>query len=435
MRQFLRRAFIVVVNCLLLIALFSTIELFYRWKYPTDAAEDAAAHGLLQKYAPYVMSETAPGNYSSWTNKFTGKTFQAHLTTNSLGFNDPHEFSYDKPYHKAANERVVLYSGGSPGWGVGATATATTVAGRMQYYLNSMQDKIKYTVINLSMGGYIAFQQYIALELWGESFDPDWVVTMDGLSDAAVGCGFSQGVGNPMYYAAVQGYVTSYLFATRNPVFYRGWLENELIKHSVAYRTLTGRQYVPSSWTFDATSKDVQIARRVIIPTKIGESRDMLAFYLKAEKATLGLYPKARYILSTQASANQFSGDFVNVYASPSDSATHREAAAAREAELEKYLTQYQDLPCTAGNSQPSLAYIFVEGAIQLERLVDKERAAGRNVAYYNIGTLFPDAHADRIPYFIDSGHLSDQGADAIGRFYAEKILSSDSADPPLPSR
>ena len=54
----------------------------------------------------------------------------------------------------------------------------------MQYYLNSMQNTIKYTVINLGMGGYIAYQQYLALELWGKSFDPDWVVAMDGFNDA-----------------------------------------------------------------------------------------------------------------------------------------------------------------------------------------------------------------------------------------------------------
>jgi hypothetical protein len=435
MRKFLRGAFIVVVNCLVLIALLGAIELFYRLKSPTSPDEDATTNGLWQKYAPYVMFEAAPGSYSRWTNKFTGKTYQADVKTNSLGFNDPHEFSYDKPYQKASNERTVLFSGGSAAWGVGATAIATTVAGRTQYYLNSMQDKIRYTVINLGMAGYIAYQQYLALELWGESFDPDWVVMMDGYNDATVECQYSQGVGNPMYYAIIQTYVTSYLFSVRNPVFYRGWLENELIEHSVAYRTLTGKQYIPSALSFDTTSKETMVARRTIIPTKIGQSRDILAFYLKAEKATLGLFPKARYILSTQAIANQFTGDFVDVYASPSSSTAHRGAMAAREAALEKYLTQYQDQPCSMVNTQPSTSYIFVNGAIQLERLVDKERATGRDVAYYNTGTLFPDTHADRIPYFIDSIHLSDQGADAVGRFYAEKILSSDTLDTPLSSR
>src|SRR6185437_11089553 len=231
---------------------------------------------------------------------------------------------------------------------------------------------------------------------------------------------------NPMYYAIAQAFITDYLFATQRPVFYRGWLENELIKHSAAYRTLTGKQYVPDTLTFDASSTETVPARRAIIPTKIARSRDILAFYLKAEQATLGLFPKAHYIFSTQPIVNQFTGDFVNVYASPYDSAAHRVAMAAREAELEKYLTYYQDKACSFANMQPSFTYIFVDGAIQLERLVDKERAQGREVDYYNMGAIFPDARTDRMPYFVDPDHLTDKGDDALGHFYADKILAAD---------
>jgi hypothetical protein len=276
------------------------------------------------------------------------------------------------------------------------------------------------------MGSYIAFQQYIALELWGESFDPDWIVVMDGFNDSGVGCAYSQGVGNPMFYALTQAYITSYLFSSPNPSFYRGWLENKLIQHSVAYRTLTGKQYVPETLMFDTSSKEQMAARRATIPTKTGQARDMLRFYLKAEKAMLDLFPKARYILSTQPNVNQFTGDFVNTYESPSDSAAHREAMVVRDAALEAYLTYHENEACSAANMQPSSTYIYVKGAIELERLVDKARQAGRDVSYYNIGTLMPDARADRMPYFIDSAHLTDQGADIIGRFYAEKILAAD---------
>jgi len=209
-------------------------------------------------------------------------------------------------------------------------------------------------------------------------------------------------------------------------VFYRGWFENELIKYSAAYRTLTGKQYVPNTLVLDSTSGETAAARRAIIPTKMGQSRDILAFYLKAEQLMLDLFPKARYILSTQPSVNQFSGDFVNIYDSPSDSDAHHEAMAARDAALEGYLSHYQDQMCTFAGQQPSFTYIFVESAIQLERLVDKERGAGRDVSYYNIGTLLPDARSDRMPYFIDPAHLTDKGADTIGRFYAEKILAAD---------
>jgi hypothetical protein len=426
MRKILRGIFIAAVNLAVVIALLAGVELYFRWKHPAATREFVATNGLWQKYMPYVMFVTAPGTYVVWTNEFTGQNYPAHVVTNAQGFNDPHEFDYTKPYQKAPNERVVLFTGGSVAWGLGATSTAATIAGRMQYYLNTRQNKTKYTVVNLGMGSYIAYQQYIALGLWGAPFDPDWVVSMDGFNDAGAGCGYSQGVGNPMYYAIAQAYITAYLFSTQRPVFYRGWFENELIKHSAAYRTLTGKQYVPNTLVLDSTSSDANQSRRAIIPTKIGQSRDILAFYLKAERLMLDLFPKARYILSTQPSANQFSGDFVDIYDSPSDSDAHRQAMAARDAALETYLTYYQDKMCTIANQQPAFTYIFVESAIQLERLVDRERADGRDVSYFNIGTLFPDARADRIPNFIDSAHLSDKGSDMIGRFYAEKILTAD---------
>ena len=431
MRKVLRGVVVVAINLIVLVALLVSVELYFRSKYPTSTAYYTTTNGIWQKFAPYVMFLTAPGTYPEWQNGFTGKVYQSRITTNSLGFNDPHEFDYTKPYQRAANERVVLFTGGSVAWGVGATATAATIAGRMQYYLNSAQDKIKYTVINMGMGSYIAFQQYIALTLWGEEFDPDWVVSMDGYNDASVGCGYSQGVGNPMYYAIAQAYISSYLFNTPKPVFYRGWFENELIKHSAAYRVLTGKAYVPESLTFDDSSNEDNTSRRAIVPTKLGQSRDILAFYLKAEKSILDLFPKAHYILSTQPTVNQFSGDFVDIYQAPAGSAAHAEAMAKRQAALETYLTYYQDKACTAATSVPSYTYILVDGAIELERMVDQARQGGRDVAYYNIGTLFPDGRPERIPNFIDPAHLSDQGDDTIGHFYAEKILAADGGNPP----
>jgi hypothetical protein len=435
MRKVLRGIFVVAVNLIVLVALLGTIELYFRWRYPADPDQFVATNGLWQKFAPYTMFLTAPGTYIGWKNEFTDEAIPAHVVTNSLGFNDTHEFDYSKPYRKAANERVVLFTGGSVAWGLGSTSTETTIAGRMQYYLNNAQTKIKYTVINMAMGSYIAYQQYIALQLWGESFDPDWIVVMDGYNDSQVGCAYSQGVGNPMYYAIEQAYITDYLFATLHPVFYRGWFENELINYSVAYRSLTGQQYLPNSLVFDTTSLEDAAPRRAIIPTRVAQSRDILAFYLKAERATLGLFRRARYIFSTQPTVNQFTGDFVDIYASPSGTAAHREAMAARDADLETYLTYHQNETCSAANMQPSSTYIFGKGAIELERLVDREWQDGRDVAYYNTGAILPNDRADRFPFFIDPAHLSDKGADALGQFYAEKILAADGDRTLTPSR
>ena len=249
---------------------------------------------------------------------------------------------------------------------------------------------------------------------------------MDGSNDAAAGCGFSQGVGNPMFFAAAKAYITAFLSTTRRPAFYRGWLENQIIKYSATYRALTGKEYIPFTLTIDQSSTETTTTLRAIIPTEIGASRGMLAFYLKGERAMLGLFPQARFILSTEPTVNDFRGDFSDIYDSPIGSSAYRKAAVTLQAALEKYLSQYEHLPCGEHDNQVSKTYIYVNGAIELERLVEGQQKLGLKVQYFNIGAELPGDRTARMPFFIDGEHLSDKGMDVIGRFYAEKILAAD---------
>jgi hypothetical protein len=419
---------IVAVNLVVFIVLLGGIEFYFRhWGHEQP---DGLLNGLWQSFQPYVMVSTAPGEYRQFSNAFTNEVYPSTVRTNSLGYNDPHEFVVGRTYKKAANEKVVLFTGGSAAWGVGATATDRTVAGRMQYYLNSLQSDEHYTVINLAMGSWLAFQQFIGLQMWGPQFDPDWVVSMDGFNDAGVGCNYSQGPGNPMYFATMRSYIDGYLMSTQHPVFYRGWLENELIKHSKAYRIITGKQYVPDDRVFDQSSTEHEVFRRQIIPTKVGEARQMLAFYLAAERGMLNLFPQARYILSTQPVVNPVAGDFNDIYDYPVGSPERKTAIEKRTADLETYLTQHENEMCGQGTAHPANTYILDNGALQLEQLVDEEAARGRAVEYYNIRTLFHGTRPEHMPYFSDAVHLSDKGMDVIGKFYAERILAADHERP-----
>jgi hypothetical protein len=424
-KNILKKIAVVTVNIVVFAALLGCVELYYRLR--GQEVSENYPNGLWQTFQPYVMVATAPGEYHEFANAFTKKNFPSSVKTNSQGFNDRREFSLTASYAKAPNEKLVLFTGGSAAWGVGATATDKTVAARMEYYLNASQKTYKYSVVNLAMGSWIAIQEFIGLQLWGREFEhPDWIIAMDGFNDAGVGCGFSQGPGNPLYFATMRSYIHGYLLSTKHPVFYRGWLENELIKHSKAYRVITGRQYVRDDQVFDQTSGERNPIRRQVIPTKVGQSREILQFYIEGEEALLKLFPDAHYILSTQPVVNQFTGDFVDIYKFPVGSPERKAAIDKRTAALEGYLTQYENAPCGEKNAQPSFTYIFGNGAVQVERLAEARRAAGRAVDYYNIGTLFPDARTDRMPYFTDPVHLSDRGMDLIGKFYAEKILAAD---------
>jgi hypothetical protein len=429
MKKFANATRVVAVNLIVLIVLLGGIE-FYARHWGHEQQEKKLVNGLWQTFQPYVMITTAPGDHLEYFNTFTKETYPSTVRTNSLGYNDRHEFIVGRPYKKAANEKVVLFTGGSAAWGVGATATDRTVAGRMEYYLNTLQSDQRYTVINLAMGSWIAFQQFIALQYWGSQFDPDWVVSMDGFNDAGVGCNYSQGPGNPMYFATMRSYIDGYLMSTLHPVFYRGWFENELIKHSKAYRVITGKQYVADDQMFDQSSQEAMAVRRQIIPTKVGEARQMLAFYLASERGMLNLFPRASYILSSQPVVNQFTGDFNDIYQYPVGSPERNAAIEKRTADLEIYLTQHENEMCGQGTARPANTYILDNGALQLEQLADEEAARGRVVEYYNIGTLFPDPRPERMPYFIDAPHLSDKGMDVIGKFYAEKILAADRERP-----
>jgi hypothetical protein len=424
MKKYSNAIGVVAVNLIVIIVLLGGIEFYFRhWGHEK---QDKLVNGLWQSFQPYVMIATAPGDYLQFTNTYTHETYRSTVRTNSLGYNDQHEFIVGRPYKKAADEKVVLFTGGSAAWGVGATATDRTVAGRMQFYLNTLQSGEHYTVINLAMGSWIAFQQFIGLQLWGAQFDPDWVVSMDGFNDAGVGCNYSQGPGNPMYFATMRSYINGYLMSTLRPDFYRGWLENELIKHSKAYRIITGKQYVPDDQMFDQSSQESTLFRRQIIPTKVGDARQMLAFYIASERGMLNLFPRASYILSTQPVVNQFTGDFNDIYQHPVGSPERNAAIEKRTVSLESYLTQHENEMCGQVTAKSANTYIFGNGAVQLEQLVDEAAARGRVVEYYNIGALFPDPRPERMPFFIDPPHLSDKGMDVIGKFYAEKILAAD---------
>jgi hypothetical protein len=423
-----RAAITVIINVVVLCVLLAGVEAIYRFRQK-DAGDHSGFQGIQLHLVPYVMVAGDRRKYMQWVDEFTGKLIPTTIESNNLGFNDRHDFNMLETYKKAANERVVVLTGASEAWGVGATSTENAIAGRTEYYLNSIQHEKKYTVINMGGPSWISYQEFVALELWGGEFDPDWVVVMDGLADASVGCAISQGLMNPVYFPAMKDFLTAY-FGVQRPAYYRGWLENQIIKYSVAYRTITKQSYIPYNFVFDRNDNDNSrnSMQKVIVPTKIGEARQMLEFYLKAEQAMLKLYPKAKYLLSTAPVANQFSGDFVDVYDHMDEPEVHAAAVARRAHDLDLYLDAYANEDCGTKTYDPAQTYVFVKGAFELEGLVNRAHSDGRAVEYYNTGRLFPDARTERIPYFINPSHLSDKGDDVIGKFYAGRILAADAA-------
>lgn len=125
--------------------------------------------------------------------------------TNNRGFLTPKDFF---PFQarggesKGVNDRVVFLTGGSAAYGWGATSNETTIAYVLEDLLNENDSAHRWQVINFAMGSWIAYQEYLALDLYGSAFFPDWVITFDGRNDLLVPTVSGEKVPNYYYYTA-----------------------------------------------------------------------------------------------------------------------------------------------------------------------------------------------------------------------------------------
>jgi len=122
---------------------------------------------------------------------FRGQRY--HFRTNNYGFLTPYTmypFNAGRTspgrFEKGANDRVVLLSGGSAAYGWGASSNERTISYVLAAELNRRDPAHRWHVVNLAMGGWIAYQQQIALDLYGSEFDGDWIVLFDGRNDIYV---------------------------------------------------------------------------------------------------------------------------------------------------------------------------------------------------------------------------------------------------------
>jgi hypothetical protein len=221
-----RILFVSLINLIVLAAMLAIVEVAVR---VFDRDRPSTYSLQWQTFAPYLMftNPHVPGGGFRWRDYYhQPDTIHARIENNAQGFPMREAVDIAKVRPKAHNERVVILSGGSAAWGVGTTSNETNVAGRLQSLLNEGKSSYRYTVLNLSIGGWVSTQQMIALALYGRNLQADWLVTMDGVNDVSVSCEFSQGAGYPLYSAQMEVYIRSYMFGQLHPVFFRGRVEN-----------------------------------------------------------------------------------------------------------------------------------------------------------------------------------------------------------------
>lgn len=420
----------IVIQIVVFVVLLGVIEGVFRLMEDSFKKPFVALNLILHPY-PYMMFGSRAGDGFTWLNVYTKESIPSKIVFNNYGFSERFDYTmipdagYLKNHGKKPGEKIVLITGGSVVHGVGATDNEKTIAGRMQYHLNrNSKGGSRYRVVNVGMGSWIAYQQFIGLSLFGLPLDPDWIVVMDGHNDAAVPCAHGGGATNPLGWPKFLN-LTQGTGTTSNRIL------RVLTRHSALVRVIAGQ----------AGSKEAYNAPGVIVDESDPDSRfrikmagltfkeqdKQIGFYLQSERNVLALFSRSNVILSSQP----VMGDNVisPAYRKAFSPGGKKEDFEILKRALDKYMEDHCTDSCKSTMSTQLLAYFMGRSALELKELAAAEQAAdpSRNIFYINTECSIPQENNARLPFFIDNAHLSDQGQDRVGELFAEVILSLES--------
>ncbi|MFZ0693967.1 MAG: SGNH/GDSL hydrolase family protein, partial [Alphaproteobacteria bacterium] len=384
---------------------------------------------------PYMMFTAGAGNNAVWRDVLTNTDVPSQIKFNNYGFSGGYDFSlfpdrdFRKKHAKMPGERVVVITGGSVVHGVGATANDKTIAGQLEAVLNARQSKYKYRVVNLGMGSWIAYQQFIGLSLFATPLDPDWVVVMDGYNDAASPCAQGTGPGNPMGWPKML-----YLTGGGKGVELRSALMQWLIRNSAAARVVTGMQPSQQNGQFDRLYFDNEDPdKRFTIKMrglKMADLDKQIDFYLLAQENVMNLFSSAKIIYSTQPQMfdNAVAPNYRKAYTLEATRESVEAAKGRLNAELDGYMARASETKCDSRAGSAVVGYFMARSALRMEQAAAEwsKRFENRTILYFNAEMAFPYEPRLRRPQFIDSAHMSDFGQRHVAEYFAGFILEKD---------
>jgi lysophospholipase L1-like esterase len=398
------------------------------------------ARGLDLTFQPYMMF-SANGHASNliWRNRETGRDIPSRIRFNNLGFAESADFSFPvdgafvKAFGKKPGERLVLITGASVIQGVGATSNESTIAAQLQRALNDNQSRQRYRVVNLGMGGWIAYQEFVGLSMFGAPLRPDWVVAMDGANDGSMPCSQGTGPGNPREWPKLL-----YLTGGGQRTSYQGQVLQWLVEHTAAARLVTGQSKpAPNNQIgqvyIDDEDPNPQF-RIKLRGLRIADLDRQVEFYLQAHRNMVDLFSSANVLLSTEPLLhNNLVTDTYRAAFDFSRSSAETESNKRRlAAELDAYMAKAKDTKCDSTLDLPTLGYFMARSALRLEQSAAEWSTAlsDRRVLYTNVEMLFPNRYGMRLPNFIDNAHLTDLGQRRVAEFFAGFILKTDLGQP-----
>jgi hypothetical protein len=412
----------------ILVALLAAVELGARLFEPY--LQGPSVREVRLNVQPYMMFTPRFTQRPAWRNADTDERTPSTMTFNNFGFTEAYDFSlvpdadFIKLHGKHDGEKLVLLTGGSAAAGNGATGNDTTIAARLQHHLSAGSGGTRYRVINLAMGSWSSYQQFIGLSLFGLPLNPDWIVVMDGANDAAVACPQGSGAGYPMTWPKFL-YLTQYGGNVYS-------LPDALLGHSALLRIVTGQRPappLPSKLVYDESDPDRRFDIKVAGLT-IAEEDRQVEFYLHSQLNVMELFHRANVVFSTQPQL------YDNAVAASYRAALRPGAADATRAKLTSELDAYMARSRTAAcdpkaNFQPQ-GYFMGRSSLRMMQMVAeaKSEIQSRRLVYFNTESLLPLDLKKRQPLFRDNLHLTDLGQDRLGAIYATAILSADQAKP-----
>jgi hypothetical protein len=398
--------------------------------------EPEPSAGLELTLQPYTMfSVSGHARNPVWRNHETKTDIPSQMRFNNLGFAEAGDFSFPvdqafvKELGKKPEERLVVITGASVIQGVGATSNENTIAGQLQRALNEKQSRQRYRVVNLGMGSWIAYQEFIGLSIFGLPLRPDWIVVMDGPNDGAMVCSQGSGPGNPLQWAKML-----YFAGGGQRTVYQGPVLQWLLEHSAAARLATGQKKPgpsnPIGQVFiDDDDPDPRF-RMKLRGLRIADVDRQVDFYLQAQRNMVTLFSSANILLSSEPLLHE--NVVTDAYRKAFDFSHSRidtESAKRRlAADLDAYMAKAKDIKCDSKVGPPTLGYFMARSALRLEQDAAAWAAqpSNRSVLYTNVEMLFPNRYGMRLPSFIDNAHLSDLGQRHVAEFFAAHILRTD---------
>ena len=214
----------------------------------------------------------------------SGNAYSINYSTNNKGFRIPFDIDISKKYVKEKNEIVILLIGGSTALGVGASDN-NTISSILKNKLNNNFSDYKFTVLNFGIGAANAYQEFLVLDLYGNNFDPDWVISLTGRNDGYNALTTNSGAGTTNGFLKTKEIVDGLYYNQPIPKLHHSKLSNYFAKYSKLYRITTGSSHITLN-----EKEDI----------KFEETFKTLNFYLKSLNNIISYSNNIKFIISNQ---------------------------------------------------------------------------------------------------------------------------------------